>query len=200
MLDLPRVLPFFRQVIQGCLKHLLVDKEGVEGFLDRAVRQRPFFAAAPEIDEVTQLVLGIRGHTVTHGIEHVALDLSRLAFEVVDEVLFRKPVIVRFTPGRLLKTHQSIVIQRTAQMSLHGLVERHLLQRRTRVCVCSDQGIRVRIDEHSNGQNLHAEQDLRRRFVLPIKNMHGALPALAAQPRQWHMKLRTLLKELLDQL
>ena len=85
-------------------------------------------------------------------------------------------------------------------MTLNGFVKGHLLERSARIGVGRDQCIGIRVNEDADRQCLGSQHDLCSGFVLAVKHMNGTLAALALNPRQRHMQLRSLLVELLDQL
>ena len=69
------------------------------------------------------------------------------------------------------------------------------------MCVCSQQSVEIRVDEHSNWESSDAEKDLSSRLVLPIEHIDlGPFMAYVLRPGECDVQLRELAVELLDQL
>jgi len=153
-------------------------------------------APTAQVNVVHELVFWVGRYATAQRIENEALYLARLPLEMVHQITLRESQII-LRPSRFgLETLEAVLVERTAQVTLDGLVERDLLQRGPGVGVRGDKRVRIGIDKTADRQTPHAEHDLRCCLVLAVEYMNGTSALFRFQPGKSHMQLRPPLVEL----
>src|SRR5450759_4659326 len=119
---------------------------------------------------------------------------------MISQVPLGKAEVVLRSTGFLLEPFQAVLIKRTAQVPLDGLVEGYLFECSASVGVGGNKCVRIGIDEHAHRQVSHSKHDLRCRLVLAVEDIDRASAPFGPYPSERHVKLWTLLMELLNQL
>src|SRR5581483_2879749 len=156
-LQLARILAFINAIVQRCLQCVTVDEKRIERLLDSAVGKRTFVSLATEVDKVAQTVIGIMSDGVAHIVQNVSAHLSPLALKVIYQVFLGKTLRIFGQTAILPIPLDTFCEERTAEVSLYGLVESHLLERRSRVRIRGEKYIQIRIDKYTDGYLTHSE-------------------------------------------